>query len=229
MWGSVIGGTGYLAFAFVPIFITYSINIIDPDFLKNMLVSNPDGEGVLTALVSMHTPVLIQVIFYGALLSAIMSTASGTLLAPSITFAENMVRPFLPKLDDKHLLVLIRMCVVLFAVFVTTFAMVSKASIYEMVGNSYKVTLVAAFIPLVCGLYWPKASTAGAIASMASGITFWIIGEIFFADSFFPPQFAGFIAAIVGMVVGTVVAPRAEPFDVKKARKNFVVQHEEQA
>lgn len=228
MMGSVIGGMGYLAFAFVPIFITYSINIIDPGFLKTMLAIKPDGEGVLAALISQHTPAVIQIIFYGALLSAIMSTASGTLLAPSITFAENIVRPLLPRLDDKHLLVLIRLSVVLFAVFVTTFAMVSNSSIYEMVGNSYKVTLVAAFIPLTCGLYWPRASTAGAIASMTLGISAWIVGEIFFVDAIIVPQFAGFLAAIIGMVAGSLIAPRVTPFDVKTARKTFVKSHEEQ-
>lgn len=228
MFGSVIGGTGYLLFAFVPIFITYSISIIEPEFLQEMLAIRPDGEGVLTALISRHTPIFIQVMFYGALLSAIMSTASGTLLAPSITVAENIIRPLLPTHDDKHLLILIRLCVTLFAIFVTTFAMLSNASIYEMVGNSYKVTLVAAFIPLVCGLYWPRASTAGAIASMSLGIAVWLTCEVFFAETIIVPQFAGFIAAIIGMVAGSLIVPRAEPFDVNNARKSFVKTHEEQ-
>ena len=38
-----------------------------------------------------------RVVFFGALLSAIMSTASGTLLAPSTVFTENLLRPLLPQ------------------------------------------------------------------------------------------------------------------------------------
>jgi SSS family solute:Na+ symporter len=227
--GSVIGGACYLLFAFVPIFITYAATIIDPDLLKNLLAIKPDGEGVLAALIKLHTPLFIQVLFYGALLSAIMSTASGTLLAPSITFAENIVRPLLPKLDDRHLLVLIRGSVVLFGIFVTTFAMTSTSSIYEMVGNSYKVTLVAAFTPLLCGLYWPRASTIGALSSIFLGAAVWIVFEVAFPDCAIVPQFAGFLAGLAGMAAGTLIFPRPVPFDVTSARKVFVKTHEEQA
>jgi SSS family solute:Na+ symporter len=226
--GAIIGGSFYFVFAFVPIFIAYSANIIDPDLLKSVLATNPDGEGVIAIIIQKHSPIWVQILFYGALLSAIMSTASGTLLAPSTTFAENIVRPLLPKLDDKHLLVLIRFCVLLFGIFVTTFAMTTNASIYEMVGNSYKVTLVAAFIPLVCGLYWPRASAAGATASIALGISVWIICEVFFADAIILPQFAGFLAAAVGMAAGSLLYPRQPPFDIKSARTQFVKTHEEQ-
>jgi SSS family solute:Na+ symporter len=227
--GSVIGGSSYLLFAFVPIFIAYTANIIDPELLKNILTDNPDGEGVITLLIRQHTPIAVQILFYGALLSAIMSTASATLLAPSTTFAENIMRPLLPKLDDKHLLRLIRVSVVLFAVFVTAFAITTSSSIYEMVGNSYKVTLVAAFIPLVCGIYWSRASTTGALASMGMGIVVWLVFEIAFPKCVIVPQFAGFLAAIAGMVVGSLLVPPPEPFDVKTARKKFLRTHEEMA
>jgi Na+/proline symporter len=213
--GAIIGGTAYLLFAFVPVFITYAANIIDPALLGRMLAVNPDGEGVLTALIKSHTPVAVQTVFFGALLSAIMSTASATLLAPSVTFAENIIRPLLPRLDDRHMLTLIRLCVVIFSVFVTTFAMTSTKSIYEMVGNSYKVTLVAAFIPLVCGLYWKKSSTAGALASMTLGTAVWLVFEIAAPGGVLPPQFAGFTAGAIGMVGGTLVFPRRDiPYSV---------------
>jgi SSS family solute:Na+ symporter len=206
--GAIIGGTAYLLFAFVPVFIAYAANIIDPALLERMLALNPEGEGVLAAIIKSHTPLSVQTVFYGALLSAIMSTASATLLAPSVTFAENIVRPLLPRLDDRHMLTLIRLCVVIFSVFVTTFAMTSTKSIYEMVGNSYKVTLVAAFIPLVCGLYWKKSSPAGALTSIFLGTGVWLGFEIAAPGGIIPPQFAGFIAAAAGMAGGSLLFPR---------------------
>jgi SSS family transporter len=205
--GAVIGGFGYLIFAFVPIFITYAANIIDPARLQSMLAVDPDGEGVLAVLIQAHTPMAIQILFYGALLSAIMSTASATILAPSTTFAENIMRPFLPRLNDRQLLVLIRLSVILFAVAVTLFAMTTSSSIYEMVGNSYKVTLVTAFIPLVCGLYWPRASAAGALTSILCGAAVWIACEALCADAIMVPQFAGFLAAAAGMAAGSLLFP----------------------
>jgi SSS family solute:Na+ symporter len=43
---------------------------------------------VLPTLVLSHTPIFAQVIFFGAVLAAIMSCSSATLLAPSVAFSE---------------------------------------------------------------------------------------------------------------------------------------------
>jgi SSS family solute:Na+ symporter len=51
-----------------------------------------DSQLVLPTLVLQHMPLFAQVLFFGAVLSAIMSCSSATLLAPSVTFAENVVR-----------------------------------------------------------------------------------------------------------------------------------------
>ena len=94
--------------------------------------------------------------FFGALLSAIMSCSAATLLAPSVTFAENILRPLMPNLADWQFLRLLRIVVLLFAGAVLIFALTSNASIYGMVENAYKVTLAAAFTPLAFGLYWKR-------------------------------------------------------------------------
>ena len=117
--------------------------------------------------------------FFGALLSAIMSTASGTLLAPSVTFTENIIKPLIGHLSDRHLLWAMRAVVVGFAYIITLFALGSNASIYKMVENAYKVTLVTAFVPLVFGLYWKRANTRGALFAIVLGVSSWLLLEIF--------------------------------------------------
>ena len=145
----------------MPIFLAYSATLIDPASVKALLAHDP--QHILPDLILNHTPVFAQVMFFGALLSAIMSTASGTLLAPSVTFTENILKPFIGHLSDRHLLWSMRAVVVVFTVIVTTVALNSNSSICHMVENAYKVTLVAAFIPLVFGLYWKRANTQGAL------------------------------------------------------------------
>ena len=49
-----------------------------------------------------HMPFVMQVFFFGALMSALKSTASATLLAPSVTFVENIWRQFFPRDSDKQ-------------------------------------------------------------------------------------------------------------------------------
>lgn len=204
--GSVMGGSFYFFFAFVPLTIAYSATLIDPGLVSGLL--DKDSQMILPELILNHMPVFAQIMFFGALLSAIMSTASGTLLAPAVTFSENIIKPYLPHHNDKTLLLTMRVVVVIFAAIVTLFALYSNATIYQMVENAYKVTLVVAFVPLVSGLYWQRACKQGAYLSIALGLAVWLPMEVWLPEgaTLLPPQFAGFLASVVGMVVGSLAS-----------------------
>lgn len=199
-WGTVSGGVLYLLFAFIPIYLAYSAFVIQPDVVAEQLKT--DSQMILPSLILTHTPVWIQILFFGAVLSAIMSTASGTLLAPSVTFAENIARGFLPNMEDHKFLRFIRFCVLGFAGIVLMVALNSELSIFEMVENAYKVTLVGAIVPLFAGLFWKRANEGAALLSIGLGIGVWIACEIIAPEGICPPQLAGFIAAALGMVIG---------------------------
>ena len=165
-----------------------------------------DSQMILPELVLSKAPLVAQIMFFGALLSAIKSCASATLLAPSVTIAENILKPALPNLTDRKLLFWMRVVTFTFTVLVTLYAMYSKASIFKMVENAYQVTLVAAFVPLLCGLYWRRATNQGALASIFCGIAVWLAvhlagGE----DPLIPAQLAGLGASLVGMIIGSLV------------------------
>ncbi len=201
--GSILGGTGYFLFAFVPIYIAYSANLIDPELVAKY--QQTDSQQVLPQLILSHMPVFAQVMFFGALLSAIMSTASGTLLAPSVTFSENILRSAFRPMSDRHFLILTRVVVVAFAIFVTWYAMRTDESIHAMVENAYKVTLATAFVPLAFGLYWKRATTQGALASIFVGFAVWIALEMVAPEAAMPPHFAGMLCGIAAMVLGSLL------------------------
>jgi solute:Na+ symporter, SSS family len=209
VWGTVFGGVAYFFFAVVPIFLAYSAFIIAPEMSAQL--SEEDPQLVLPNLILHHMPVYAQIIFFGALLSVIMSTASGTLLAPSVTLSENVIRPSLPKgveLTDDQFLWLMRGTVCVFALLVTGYALwsqVQETSIHEMVENAYKVTLVMALVPLVAGLYWRRANNTGAVLSIVLGLLVWLPMEFIAPDGSVPPHFFGFFAAIVGMIFGSLL------------------------
>jgi len=200
--GSVMGGCLYFVFAFVPMYLAYSAMLIDPALVERHLES--DSQQILPRLILTHAPFGAQVFFFGALISAILSCSAATLLAPSVTVAENLLRPMMPGLTDKQFLRMLRIVVFLFACAVLTFALVSNQSIYGMVENAYKITLAAAFTPLTFGLYWKKATTQGAALAMTAGLATWIALEMLNPDGFLPPQFAGLLASIAGMVLGSL-------------------------
>jgi Na+/proline symporter len=205
IWGSVLGGCLYFLFAFVPMFLAYSATMIDPEMVKGLIDDDP--QLILPTLVMQHAPLFAQVMFFGALLSAIKSCASATLLAPSVTFSENILKPMIGhKLSDHRMLHLMRGVTVAFTILVTLYAMNSKASIFKMVENAYQVTLVMAFVPLVAGVYWKHSNTQGALGSIFCGLSVWLGISIFGPDDpFIPAHFAGMFASMFGMVIGSLL------------------------
>ncbi|MBC7711137.1 MAG: sodium:solute symporter family protein [Rhizobacter sp.] len=203
--GPVIGGVCYLLFAFVPMFLVVAALMILPQETTELLKG--DTQKILPTLVLEKMPLIAQIIFFGALLSAIKSTASATLLAPSVTFVENIYKHFKPHMSDQQTLKAMRVTVLVFSVLVLGYAMVSRGTkIYDMVSGAYQVTLVGAFVPLVFGLYWRRATTQGAIASIVLGIGTWLLFMI--APGWgeaFPQQLAGILAAFVGMLAGSLL------------------------
>ncbi len=201
--GPLIGGICYIAFAFVPMFLVVSSLIINPDQTTQLLKDDP--QKVLPTLIMQHMPFVMQVLFFGALLSAIKSSASATLLAPSVTFVENIWRQWNPKMDDVRELKIMRITVLAFSIFVLVYAITSQGtSIYEMVSGAYQVTLVGAFVPLVFGLYWKRATTQGALAAILAGIGLWLVCLASPIGTWLPAQLVGVIAAILGMVGGSL-------------------------
>lgn len=198
MWASIFGGFLYLTIAMIPLFIALTARVLLPE----AFALNP--EHVTLALVRDHTPGWVQVFFFGALISAIVSTASGALLAPGTLLAENIIKPFFADISDTLRLHIIRLAVIVVAIGSLFLALSEDASIYHLVKSAYSVTLVAAFIPLAVGLYSKKATSFGALVSISSGIFVWQYAERL-VDSPIPSTFYGFIASCLGMFVGTLI------------------------
>jgi Na+/proline symporter len=203
--GAVIGGASYIMFAFVPMFVVACAVVVMGD--SAMAIAKSDYQRLLPTFVMTKMPLVMQILFFGALLSAIKSTSSATLLAPSTSFVENILKNLRPEMNDKQALFAMRSTIVVFAALVLTYAIAMKGtSIYDLVSSAYQVTLVGAFVPLVMGLYWQRASTQGAILSLAAGIGTWIVcfPQVSSLGEHFPGQLAGLVAAFAGMIVGSL-------------------------
>jgi SSS family transporter len=211
VWGTTLGGIFYVIFAIVPIYLAYTALIIDPAMVEAVAATDEKMETVMPTLVMSHMSFASQVIFFGALLSVIMSTASGTLLAPSVTFSENVLRNFYPRMTDKQFLRVTRATVAVFSILVTLYAIVTDSSIHDMVVNAYRITLAAALVPLVAGLFWKRANNTGAALSIGMGLTFWLVAEVLvyagILSDMLEPQIYGLFASIAGMIIGATFGP----------------------
>ena len=182
-----------------------------PEHSKELLESDP--QQVLPRMILDHTPFFAQILFFGALVSAIKSCSSATLLAPSTSFVENILRHIKPNMRDKQLLLAMRITILIFASLVLIYAIMTKGtSIYELVSSAYQITLAGAFVPLAAGLYWKRATTQGAVLSIVLGVGSWAL--VTFSNHIpipgfaglhekLPPQLVALGFAIWGMVFGS--------------------------
>ncbi len=206
IWGTALGGVSYFFFAAVPLFLAYTATMIDPAMVTRLMAE--DSQLILPSLVTGHMPFVAQVVFFGALLSVIMSTASGTLLAPAVTFSENVLKGFWRDMSDRQLLLATRLTVVAFCGLVTLYAVSTDATIHGMVENAYRITLAGAFVPLTAGLFWSRANNLGATLSVVLGLGTWLLFEMFVIEGDIQPQLFGLVASALGMLAGGLLGPR---------------------
>lgn len=208
VWACYTSSLMYLTVAMLPLVICYCGKMLYPDLLAR------DPQMLIPSMVLLHSGLGMQVLFFGALLSAILSTCSGAMLAPATVVGENLVRPLFPHLTDASLLKIMRLSLVGVALVTGSMAL-SRNNIYELVGESSALSLVSLFVPLIAGLYWKRATAAGALTAMVSGMAVWLLalwllpGEA--ADdaeplSFWlgvPPILYGLAASGLGMLAGS--------------------------
>jgi Na+/proline symporter len=204
-----IGAALYLVFALLPLYIALCAKAILPEG------SVTNTEVAIPQLVMNHTPVIIQILFFGSLLSAILSTCSGALLAPASILSENIIRPLSENKtpenghgwSDKKFLFILRFSVVIMAVISTVFAFANE-SIYELVAESSILGIVTLLVPITCALYWKKATRAGALLSMVIGFISWWLFTYGYLIGFRYPfgEFPSFLPALFLSIFGMVAA-----------------------
>jgi Na+/proline symporter len=197
-WACYIAAFLYLTIAMLPLFISLCTKHLYGDQLPD------DTQLALPMMVLQHTTLPIQVLFFGSLLSAIMSTTSSAILAPAAIFSENLIKPiFNTRITDEQLLLTTRLSILLFSVVATLMACL-RSNIYELVSESSILSLVSIFAPLLTGLYWSRANATGALLSMISGILTWILFQ--YLDTGWPSLVPATLVSFVAMVAGSLLS-----------------------
>ncbi len=205
VWSCYTSGMMYLSIAFLPLIICYCGRLLYPELMEG------DAQMMIPSMVLRHSGIGMQILFFGALLSAILSTCSGAILAPATVLGENLIRPLFKSVTDEQLLRIMRWSVVGVAVVTGGMAMM-RNNIYELVAESSALSLVSLFTPLIAGLYWRRASAMGAVVSMIAGMAVWLFALLLLPEEpaedasvwmQIPPMLYGLAASIAGMVAGS--------------------------
>jgi sodium/proline symporter len=124
-------------------------------------------QGVFTHNVALP---FIGGLFLCGILAAIMSTADSQLLVTSSAVAEDICKGMImPKADDKKILRISRITVIVVAVLAYLIALDPDSSIMGLVSNAW-AGLGSAFGPIVLlSLFWKRTNFEGAVAGIVSG------------------------------------------------------------
>lgn len=167
-WSMVGGGFMYLAIGLVPI----SLGIMAYSHFGAEAVAEME-EGMVLNLVDLFGSGFVRVAFYAALISALLSTASAAILAPSVLIGINVIRPMRPSWDDDKMLRVTRLTVLGFS-FLALLLALTKVGIHDLVEIASTLALVSLVVPLTAGLYWKRGTAAGAIMSMIIGLSVYV-------------------------------------------------------
>ncbi|GGC12923.1 sodium:solute symporter family protein [Dyadobacter sediminis] len=189
----------YLTIALLPLFIALCGHYLYP-------ASRGDGQMIIPNMILQHMGLPLQIIFFGALVSAILSTTSSAIMAPAAVLGENVFKFFKPELTDKELLKIIRIGIVVITAVCILLA-VTRESIFDLVAESSAFSLVSLFVPLAAGIYWKNSNEAGCVISMIAGLVVWLASAYLKTD--YPPLIYGLLASIAGMAAGIVIRKRS--------------------
>ena len=173
-------------------------------YLYPELMSNGNSQDIIPSLVKLMTSVPVQILFYGAMISAILSTSSGAMLAPATVIGENLIKPYVTNLSDKHLLLYTRLSVILVAAISCYFAF-DDSDIVGLVAASLSLILVCLFAPFTFGLFWKKASILGAWSAIIIGGLTWLFCYMY--ETRIAATIYGFVISCLSMIIVSILYP----------------------
>lgn len=195
---TIAGAVMYLIFAMIPLFLVICIKLLYPQYMLE-----DDTQTILPKIVLTKMPMFLQILFFGSVLSAILSTCSGAILAPASLVSENILRPlFFKDESEARLLYNTRISIIVLTAISIVIAL-SSETIFDLVGQSSAFGLVSIFVPFTAALFYNYKNKGGAVLSMIAGSLVWAICKFYLVTEIEPLVF-GLIASITGLVIGTI-------------------------
>ncbi len=189
----------YLALGLVPVFV----GLVGARLVPGL----EDPEQLLPTLARDVLPTAAYVLFVGALVSAILSTADSTLLVAATLTSHNVVVPLSQRTDEAYKVRVARSWVVVFG-FVATALALSSEGVHALVEQASGFGSAGFVIVVTVGLFTRFGGEWAALASMVAGIVAWCLGSYVLAWKL--PYLISLASAAVAYLV-------VAPFDAARA------------
>ena len=188
--GVGLNAAGLLVYAIVPVLLGMIARFRFPN------LASPDL--ALPTILMYGLPASIGTLGLAAVFSAELSAADAALFMITTSMSQDLYKRFVaPRSDEARILLVARITTVVAGAIATAIAIVSPGVIAVLL-IFYTILSVSLFVPILGGLYVPRAGTAEALAAIAAGV-----GAMLFAQlttggrgyGILTPALVGFIAA----------------------------------
>jgi SSS family transporter len=155
---------------------------------NSMTPEEATGKYILIYAAKHYLPLVLGMLLMITIVGVIVSTANSFLLIPATTFIKDIYLNFINREideNDKKIVFMSRIAVVVFGIIGICVAFVFKESTTVFERSLYAFTVYGAAITpvVVAGLFWKRATKAGAIASILTGIVITLFWEILLKDA----------------------------------------------
>ena len=163
-----------ISWVFLSLAFACVIGVVGRAFLPTVLDGNTSENVFIEMIIQIftieYTLPIVGGIFLCGILAAIMSTADSQLLVTASSVAEDIYKGVLKKdADDKSVLRISRVTVIVIAILAYLIALNPNSSIMGLVSNAW-AGLGSAFGPIVLlSLFWKRTNFAGAVSGIVSG------------------------------------------------------------
>lgn len=207
----------------ISLFAACAIGVIGRAYLTDVLTDS-SAETVFISMIKQifsngFVMVFIGGIFLCGILAAVMSTADSQLLVCASSVSKDIYKNILkPEADDKKVLNISRITVIIISVLAFLIAWDPNSSIMDLVSDAW-AGLGSAFGPLVvCSLFWKRTNLPGAVAGILSGGLFVIIwdylpiinGQTCYAATGIYSLLLGFFVSLLCIVIVSLVTKAPE-------------------
>ena len=161
--GIGLQGVAQMVFAFVPVFFGLAARA------AHLQIDNPNL--VLPTVLATQLPPFLGALGLAAVFSAEVSTCDAILFMLSTSLSKDLYKRFVnPAADDRQVLVVARLAAVAGGAGGVLLAL-QLETIIGALRIFYSLLSVSLFVPVLGGLFAPRAGAVEALASMAAGIT----------------------------------------------------------
>jgi len=214
------GAKSAVTFMIFAVLLIESLIILEAWIASSLMPDAAVGKYVLIYAAKDYMPMVLGLLFMVTIVGIIISTADSFLLIPATCLIRDVYLNHInPKASDKRTVLLSRLLVLFLGVvaYAVSLSFAHSTTIFERAMYAYTIYGAAITPCLVAALFWKRATTTGAIASIVGGTVTALIWSELQSEGVLPQYVAGFDAvlpaitiSVLALILGSLMTPKKQ-------------------